>query len=98
MAALSGTKQKELIELVQQHHPHMGETEIRKALNQAQREICELSGIIQTWFTETTVANTRFYTLDTDITEVIRVELTDADGNYFAIPRLTPIPEAGGSV
>ena len=98
MAALTGIQQRELIELVQQHHPHMGETEVRKALNDAQREICEESGIMKNWFSITTVADTRFYDLDTDIFEVIRVEITDADGNLFSIPRLTPTPESGGSV
>ena len=31
-------KQLELIELVQQHHPTMGYTEIRSALNRAQND------------------------------------------------------------
>ena len=50
MAALAGTQQKQLIELIQGHHPWMRETEIRKMLNQAQREICEKSGILKAWF------------------------------------------------
>ena len=32
---------KEMIELVQQHHPHMGETEIVKHLNRTKDEFCE---------------------------------------------------------
>ena len=95
MAALAGTQQKQLIELIQGHHPWMRETEIRKMLNQAQREICEKSGILKAWFDITTVAGTRFYDLDSSITSVLNVEITDSDGNYFEIPRQAVQPQTG---
>ncbi len=98
MAALDGIKQQELIELVQQHHRHMGETEIRKLLNRAQDIVCEETEILRRWFKDTTVSAQRFYTFDTDILKVNRVELTDADGNYYAIPRLSQQPELGDDV
>ena len=92
MAELSGVKQRELIELVQQHFPDMGEVEIRNMLNEAQREICEETGIIKGYFTIETVADQRFYDLDDSIFRIKRVELADEDGNLFKIPRLTNIP------
>ena len=96
--ALAGTKQKKLIELVKQHHPHMGETEIRELLNDAQKEICEQSGLLKAWFDITTVADTRFYDLDSNIITVLRVEITDSDGIRYGIPRLVNRPETGESV
>ena len=95
MAALTGTQQKQLIEYVQGHHPWMGETQIRKMLNQAQKEICEESGFLKAWFTDTTVANQRFYDLDSDIIKVLKVELTDANGNYYMIPRVVGRVDSG---
>ena len=89
---MSGINQKELIELVQQHFPDKGEVEIRGMLNEAQREICEETGIIKGYFTVTTVADQRFYDLDDAIFRIRRVELTDDDGNYRTISRLANIP------
>lgn len=93
--ALAGVKQQELIELIQQHHSHLGETEIRKLLNRAQDIICEETEILSRWFSDTTVADQRLYTLDGDILKISRVELTDEDGNYYLIPRLNQEPDLG---
>lgn len=95
MAAIDGINQRELIELVQQHHVHMGEKEIRKLLNKAQDIICEETEILRSWFSDTTVANQRLYTLDELILTISRVELTDADGTYYMIPRLSQEPVVG---
>jgi hypothetical protein len=93
MAELSGVKQQELIELVRQHFPNKGEVEIRAMLNQCQAEAVEAAGGIARVDTDiTTVANTRFYDLDSDILDIVRVELTDSDGTYHEIPRIAPIP------
>ena len=40
-------KQRELIELVQQHHKVMGYTEIRAALNRAQNDFCAKTELIK---------------------------------------------------
>ena len=90
--ALAGIKQKELIELVQQHFPNKGETEIRGLLNEAQRQLCQESGILSSWFSDTTVADTRFYNIDDSVITINRIELTDSDGNYFIIPRIINKP------
>jgi len=94
MTAITGTNQKELIELVKQHFPDKGEVEIRKMLNQCQSEIVRKApGIVKRSDTGiTSVASTRFYDLDSDILEILRVELTDSDGNYYSIPRVSLIP------
>jgi len=98
MAELSGVQQRELIELVKQHHPHLGETEIRKLLNRAQNIICEETEALENWFTDTTVADQRFYDFDDLLIRVKRVELTDNDGNYYAIPQLSNPPDLGDDV
>ena len=98
MAAITGVQQKELIELVQQHHPQMGEVEIRKLLNRAQEIVCEETDILQRWFTETTVADQRFYDLDADLLRIKRVELSDSNGTYYVIPRLSNPPSLGDDV
>jgi hypothetical protein len=94
MAGLAGIQQKELIELVQQHFPSKGHAEIRAMLNQCQNEIVRKApGIIKRSDTGiTTTAATRFYDLDVDILDILRVELTDSDGNYYSIPRVSLIP------
>ena len=44
MASLTA---KKMIELVQQHHPHMGETEILQLINQVKDEFCEDTKMVQ---------------------------------------------------
>jgi len=89
MTAITGTNQKELMELVQQHFPTKGYVEIRAMLNQCQAEIGQKSYISRRTDTGiTTVAGTRFYDIDTDVVNIERVELTDSAGNYYTIPRI----------
>ena len=53
---------KKMIELLQQHHPHIGETEALELLNQAKDEFCEDTGIYTSQtFTVTTTAGTILY-------------------------------------
>ena len=67
---------KEMIELVQQHHPHMGETEIVKLLNRAKDEFCEETEIYKkTDSTIDTVADTRWYTIPTGLLKIDEVYL-----------------------
>ena len=67
---------KEMIELVQQHHPHMGETEIVKLLNRAKDEFCEETAIYKkTDSTIDTVADTRWYTIPTGLLKIDEVYL-----------------------
>ena len=78
---------KEMIELVQLHHPHMGETEIVKLLNRAKDDFCNKTSIIKTTKTITTVANQRYYHLDKTI-----LKITEAWLDSVKIPRLIGKP------
>jgi|TARA_R100000234_G_scaffold115080_1_gene90742 hypothetical protein len=75
--------QKQLIETVQQHHPNLGETQIRIFLNKALDEFCRKTRMLKTMYTFTSVADQRFYELSDDI---IEIESVDYDG--YQIPRL----------
>jgi hypothetical protein len=78
---------KEMIELVKQHHPHMGQTEIVKLLNRAKDDFCSKTEIIKDSYTTSTVANQRYYTLDNKILKLKEVYLDDVK-----IPMLTGKP------
>jgi hypothetical protein len=68
---------KEMIELVQQHHPHMGEVEVIKLLNRAKDDFCAKTEIVKDSYTATTVANQRYYTISTNILKILSVWLND---------------------
>ena len=78
---------KEMIELVQQHHPHMGEVEIVKLLNRAKDDFCEETEIYKKTTQQSTVANTRWYSIPTGITQIEEVYFDDV-----IIPRLQGNP------
>jgi hypothetical protein len=52
---------KEMMELVQQHHPHMKEVEIIKLLDRVKDNFCEETEIYKKTDTITTVADQRWY-------------------------------------
>ena len=66
--------QKQLIETVKQHHPDLGETQIRIFLNKALDEFCRKTRILNTVYTFPSVADQRYYDLDDSISEITRVE------------------------
>ena len=76
-------KLKEMIELVQQHHPSMGEIEIRNALNRASDHFCAETEIVKRSYTQNTIADQRYYTLDQKIQVVKEVYLDNVK-----LPRL----------
>ena len=79
--------QKQLIELIQQHHPHMRETEARMLLNRAQDQFCSESEVIETTFTIDTAVGKRYYSLPNKILKITAVQYNDVD-----IPRLLSRP------
>ena len=78
---------KEMMELVQQHHPHLGEKEIVKLLNRAKNDFCAKTEIVKDSYTLNTVANQRYYDIDNRILKIKSVWLNDVK-----IPRLIGKP------
>tara|TARA_R110002020_G_scaffold394169_1_gene604242 strand:- start:724 stop:990 length:267 start_codon:yes stop_codon:yes gene_type:complete len=81
-------KTKEMKELVQQHHPHMGEKEIINLLNRAKDEFCERTDIYKkTDSSLSTTAGTRWYTIPTGLVKIEKIFLDEVQ-----IPRLQGNP------
>tara|TARA_Y100000401_G_scaffold116880_1_gene123775 strand:- start:2846 stop:3112 length:267 start_codon:yes stop_codon:yes gene_type:complete len=79
---------KEMIELIQQHHPHIGETEAIKLLNRAKDEFCEETDIYKkTDGTIDTVADQRWYDIPSGLLKIEEVYFDDVK-----IPRLQGNP------
>ena len=84
----------EIIELVKQHHSHLGETEIRLLANRASDDFCAKTEILKDSFSlgsdvnpDSSTANKRYYTLPSEIITIREVYLNDV-----RIPRLTGKP------
>jgi hypothetical protein len=78
---------KEMIELVQQHHPHMGQTEVVKLLDRAKNDFCAKTSIVKDTYTGTTVANQRYYDMDNRIIKIKSLWL-----NGIKIPKMIGKP------
>jgi hypothetical protein len=70
---------KEMIELIQQHHPHIGEKEAINLLNRAKDDFCAKTELVKDSYTSSTVANQRYYTLDNKILKIKSVWLNDVE-------------------
>ena len=81
-------KQLEMIELIKQHHPDMGDTEARMLLNRAVDNFAAETEIHETVFSQATVAEQRYYTLSDDVLRIKRCMLDKVE-----IPRLIGIPD-----
>ena len=78
----------EMSELVKQHHPQMGQTEVRKLLNRAIDDFSLRSGVVETsWTYEIANEEDRWTFLDDNILTIERVEINDK-----VIPRLLTLP------
>ena len=80
-------KSQEMIELVKQHHPHIGDTEVIKMLNRVKDDFCARTEIVRDSYTSDTVADQRYYTLDNRIIKILDIWLND-----IKIPRLIGKP------
>jgi hypothetical protein len=78
---------EKMIEAIKVHHPHLGETEIVEKLNRAKDDFCAKTELIKDSYTSSTVANQRYYTIDTKIIKILNVWLNDV-----LIPRLVGKP------
>tara|TARA_R100000742_G_C4259384_1_gene77216 strand:+ start:354 stop:695 length:342 start_codon:yes stop_codon:yes gene_type:complete len=95
--------QKQMIELVQQHHPDMGQAEARIHLNHALKDFSAKSRILRKTYRNTVASNTEtgnarvFYAFDglvqlgspsvSDGERILEIERVDYDG--YEIPRIT---------
>jgi len=84
----------EIIELVRQHHPQMGESEIRLLANRASDDFCAKTEILKDSFSlgadvesDDTTANKRYYTLPSEVLTIREVYLDNV-----RIPRLIGKP------
>ena len=83
---------KKMIELLQQHHPHIGETEALILLNQAKDDFCEDTAMVKTQSTFTTTVNQLVYddaelAADGTILKILNVWIGDS-GSEIKAPRL----------
>jgi hypothetical protein len=86
-------KLQEMIELVQKHHPDLGDVEVIKLINQASDEFCSRTLVLDEATQFNTVANQRFYGLKDSILEIKSVDMKDEEGNVKSIKRLQGRPE-----
>tara|TARA_Y100000310_G_C20675571_1_gene812839 strand:+ start:1208 stop:1489 length:282 start_codon:yes stop_codon:yes gene_type:complete len=82
-------KLKEMIELVQQHHPNMGHTEIVKLLNRAMDDFSQETRIVKDVYEFDLVKNQRYYNIDSNILEVLEVDYDSSSSGGKRIPMLT---------
>jgi len=80
---------KQMIELIQQHHPHIGETEALLMLNQSKDDFCQDTEMVKTQSTFTTTANQLLYddsqlAADGTILKVLDVWIGDAGSEIKA--------------
>ena len=80
-------KQRELIETVQQHHPNMGEVEVRKLLNRASDDYCAKTELIKNTYKQNTAAGQRYYKIHDDILKIVELHVDDV-----LIPRMVGKP------
>ena len=66
-------KQLELVEIIQQHHPMMGHTQIRKALNRAQDDYCAKTELMKKTYIQSSTAGKRYYELTNGILTILKV-------------------------
>jgi len=71
--------QAQMIEIIQQHHPEMGEAQIRLYLNQALDVFCRKTEILQTQCVTTSVLNKRYYDIDALGKKFIKIERVEFD-------------------
>ena len=81
-------KLQELIELVQQHHPELGQQQIVLEANRALNDFSSQTKLVKNTFTFNTVIDQRFYNLDNNILEIEEVVYDSSASAGTRIPRL----------
>jgi len=81
-------KLQELIELVQQHHPDLGQNQIVLEANRALDDFSMQTKLVRGTFDISTVVDKRYYDLDSNIIEIEEVIYDHGTGKGTSIPRL----------
>lgn len=76
-------KIKEMMELIQLHHPHIREVEARKLIQRISDQLCAETDILEATYYQNTTANKRYYSLDEKI-----LNIKDVKVEGESIPRL----------
>ena len=86
-------KAKEMVELVQQHHPDLGAQEIIKMFNRASDEYSARTRLLDSAVQFDTDKDQRYYALDTKILEIWSVDVENDDGDQESVPKLVGRPQ-----
>ena len=86
---------QEMTDLIRQHHPDMGLSEIVTLVNRAQDDFTTKTRMIKeavTFPLNEVDDNQRYYALEGEWLEVLRVEMENDDGDVVQINRATHVP------
>jgi len=86
---------QEMVDLVRQHHPDIGLEEVVRMINRAQDDFTMRTRMIKeaNIFTiNNESADQRYYGLEDEFLEVIRVDMEDSDGKLVEMKRSQNIP------
>jgi len=86
-------KLQEMLELIKQHHPQMGNKEIVNEINRAMDDFSQKTRIVKSSYSFDLVQDQRYYNLDDNILEVMQVAFDSGDSKGKRIPRLVGTPE-----
>jgi len=86
-------KLKEIMEFVQQHHPDMGETEVKNLINRGMEDFSIKTKMITGTYVFDTIIDKRYYTLPDLILEIDEVYYDSGDSKGYRIPRLVGKPQ-----
>ena len=83
-----------MVELVQQHHPELGVTEVIKMLNIGQAEYSSRTRMLEKATQFDLATDQRYYALDESILEIKSVDMEGADStsDHVNIPKLIGRP------
>ncbi len=77
-------KAQKIFDIIKQHHPTMGGTEIIDLMNEGTDNFCRRSELFKQSFSQASTAGTRYYTLDDKVFKILSVTIDEV-----AIPRLS---------
>lgn len=79
---------QKMLEIVRQHHPNVGETEVVEYFNDALADYSENTEMVKTRFTFDLVTDQRYYDIPDNVLSISRVEYDTSESTGKEIPRL----------